>query len=238
MPQIRKPRFFQSSLSLPLPLSSLSSSFFAMSFTSHLGVFSLVGAHRSTTGLRTMGPGITYSWSIFPGIKEEWNESSGRRRGGHFGGREGKGREETGAAKKNGERERERERRRRAVGEEGGGEGEEREHPITAANTRATVIARPRPYLLFTWLPALCTRTTIPFQRLEPLETLARTRIAPYVVDLLPAAFYSSFSFFLYAASRFHFSFLVFFTFFFFFLFPFWKRRRGKRKARLVTNKA
>lgn len=56
-----------------------------------------------------MGPGITYSWSIFPGIKEEWNESSGRRRGGHFGGREGKGREETGAAKKNGEREKERE---------------------------------------------------------------------------------------------------------------------------------
>lgn len=35
--------------------------------------------------------GITYSWSIFPGIKEEWNESSGRRRGGHFGGR-GEGR--------------------------------------------------------------------------------------------------------------------------------------------------
>ena len=84
-----------------------------MSFTSHLGVFSLVGAHRSTTGLRTMGPGITYSWSIFPGIKEEWNESSGRRRGGHFGGREGKGREETGAAKKNGEREKEREKERR-----------------------------------------------------------------------------------------------------------------------------
>lgn len=141
------------------------------------------------------------------------------------------------------EKEKKKERKRegeRAAGEEGGGEGEEREHPITAANTRATVIARPRPYLLFTWLPALCTRTTIPFQRLEPLETLARTRIAPYVVDLLPAAFYSflSLSFFLYAASRFHFSFLVFFTFFFFFLFPFWKRRRGKRKARLVTNKA
>lgn len=98
------------------------------------------------------------------------------------------------------EKEKKKERKRegeRAAGEEGGGEGEEREHPITAANTRATVIARPRPYLLFTWLPALCTRTTIPFQRLEPLETLARTRIAPYVVDLLPAAFYSSLSFFL-----------------------------------------
>lgn len=95
------------------------------------------------------------------------------------------------------EKEKKKERKRegeRAAGEEGGGEGEEREHPITAANTRATVIARPRPYLLFTWLPALCTRTTIPFQRLEPLETLARTRIAPYVVDLLPAAFYSSLS--------------------------------------------
>lgn len=184
-----------------------------MSFTSHLGVFSLVGAHRSTTGLRTMGPGITYSWSIFPGIKEEWNESSGRRRGGHFGGRGREGKKPV--LRRRTEKEKKKERKRegeRAAGEEGGGEGEEREHPITAANTRATVIARPRPYLLFTWLPALCTRTTIPFQRLEPLETLARTRIAPYVVDLLPAAFYSflSLSFFLYAASRFHFSFLFF----------------------------
>lgn len=62
------------------------------------------------------------------------------------------------------------------MGWQRGMEGKSEEHPITGANTRATVIARPRPYLLFTWLPALCTPTTIPFQRpAEPLETLART---------------------------------------------------------------
>lgn len=212
-----------------------------MSFTSHLGVFSLVGAHRSTTGLRTMGPGITYSWSIFPGIKEEWNESSGRRRGGHFGGRKGKGREETGAAKKNGEREKEREKeRRRKSGWRGRRRGRRRAraphhggkhsgYRDCAAATLSIIHLAPGPmYADHYPIPEAgatgnsCSHANSP----------VRGRSATCCLLFL------SLSFFLYAASRFHFSFLVFFTFFFFFLFPFWKRRRGKRKARLVTNKA
>lgn len=114
---------------------------------------------------------------------------------------EGGGREETGAAKRDGERKRWKQRERRRRGRRRG--RRRARAPHHGGKHSATVIARPRPYLLFTWLPALCTRTTIPFQRLEPLETLARTRIAPYVVDLLAAAFYFSLSL-LYAASRFH----------------------------------
>lgn len=176
--------------------------------------------------------GITYSWSIFPGIKEEWNESSGRRRGGHFGGR-GKGRNrccEEGRREKEVETERERRGRGRRRGRR------RARAPHHGGKHSATVIARPRPYLLFTWLPALCTRTTIPFQRLEPLETLARTRIALYVVDLLAAAFYFSLSL-LYAASRFHSPSLSFFPCFSLFI-SFWKRKRGKGEPSLGTNKA
>lgn len=105
---------------------------------------------------------------------------------------EGGGREETGAAKRDGERKRWKQRERRGRGRRRG--RRRARAPHHGGKHSATVIARPRPYLLFTWLPALCTRTTIPFQRLEPLETLARTRIAPYVVDLLAAAFYFSLS--------------------------------------------
>lgn len=202
MPQIRKPRFFQSSLSLSRPYPLV----FAMSFTSHLGC--ILEPIAPPPGCAHNGSGITYSWSIFPGIKEEWNESSGRRRGGHF---SGKGKKPV----------REQRERERGGGLAGGGEGEEREHPITAANTRATVIARPRPYLLFTWLPALCTRTTIPFQRLEPLETLARTRIA--TVRGRSATYLASYSslLFLSALISFPFSLLVFALCFFSLLFPF-----------------
>lgn len=174
--------------------------------------------------------GITYSWSIFPGIKEEWNESSGRRRGGHFGGR-GEGRNrccEEGRREKEVETERERRGRGRRRGRR------RARAPHHGGKHSATVIARPRPYLLFTWLPALCTRTTIPFQRLEPLETLARTRIAPYVVDLLAAAFYFSLSSL--CGVSFPFSFLVLFPVFLFI--SFWKRKRGKGEPSLGTNKA
>lgn len=123
---------------------------------------------------------------------------------------EGGGREETGAAKRNGERKRWKQRERRGRGRRRG--RRRARAPHHGGKHSATVIARPRPYLLFTWLPALCTRTTIPFQRLEPLETLARTRIAPYVVDLLAAAFYFSLS--LLCGVSFPFSFLVLFPVF------------------------
>lgn len=124
----------------------------------------------------------------FPRYKRERNESSGRRPGGHFRRKKPRWNEEKGTrerAKRLLKAEEREEKENRRVGSQRGMEGKSEEHPITGANTRATVIARPRPYLLFTWLPALCTPTTIPFQRpAEPLETLARTRIASYVADL------------------------------------------------------
>lgn len=72
-----------------------------------------------------MGPGITYSWSIFPGIKEEWNESSGRRRGGHFGGRGREGKKPVLRRRTEKEKEREREEEERLERKEEGKEKSE-----------------------------------------------------------------------------------------------------------------